>query len=63
MKVRIKWARNTAVELGRDSAIFDDVEAVDEPDGTDGETIELRRGPELVARFGRHDADVLVVEE
>ena len=57
-RVTVKWARNTAAAVGSDGDRWDVDEIV-----YDGDKVELYLDDQLVASFGRHDADVFLVRD
>ncbi len=62
-RVFVKWARNTAEALGRDSSEWTVTDV-----NIDGDEIELwgeteAHTDQLIAKFGKHDTDVFLVTE
>jgi hypothetical protein len=56
--VTVRWARNTAQDIGSEIGDW----TVDEIE-RDGDRIVLIRDNEIIAEFGRYDADVFLVED
>jgi hypothetical protein len=56
--VTVRWARNTAQDIGSEIGDW----TVDEIE-RDGDRIALIRDNEIIAEFGRYDADVFLVED
>ena len=56
--VTVRWARNTAQDIGSEMGDW----TVDEVE-RDGDRITLIRDNEIIAEFGRYDADVFLVED
>ena len=56
--VTVRWARNTAQDIGSEIGDW----TVDEIE-RDGDRIALIRDNEIIAEFGRYDADLFLVED